>query len=449
MLGFETIGNATLIAYDGVPILATDPWISGQAYFGSWGHSHQIPTAQSEAVKRCKFLWFSHAHQDHLNLASANDLAHSQFLLADHYGSRIANDLKGLGFSVRILPERKWEQLSDNVKVMTISDANQDSILLVDVGGVLILNFNDAGDHGWGRFVRAIAKTYKTVFLMMLWGQGGTDFDNWFTEDGKRTSSPSDYNSLPLGPTIQNDAKSWGATYAVPFSSFHRFCREDAAWANPYCCPHDLYYQGASPDGPEILPAFLRYDVSSKQFSTLDPPKIEDVFVTAADCGDNWSDRLDADDAKNLQRYFQSKELLGDFLGFLRFRVGGAEHVIDINKQKFSTGVTFEAPRQSLMDAVNNRVFDDMLLGNFMKGTQHGKFRFNRRFTPYVAKVADNGLAESRAEVRAYHRHYFQRDPIAQVLFKLETDTESLVRKYLPRETKAFQVAKRVYRSFK
>src|SRR5271168_4037205 len=32
MLGFDTIGNATLIAYDGVPILATDVWIEGGAY---------------------------------------------------------------------------------------------------------------------------------------------------------------------------------------------------------------------------------------------------------------------------------------------------------------------------------------------------------------------------------------------------------------------------------
>ena len=36
-LGFETIGNATLIAFDEGPVLATDPWISGSAYFGSWG----------------------------------------------------------------------------------------------------------------------------------------------------------------------------------------------------------------------------------------------------------------------------------------------------------------------------------------------------------------------------------------------------------------------------
>jgi hypothetical protein len=48
MLGFETIGNATVIVYDSRPILATDPWVSGNAYFGSWGLSHEIPLEQME-----------------------------------------------------------------------------------------------------------------------------------------------------------------------------------------------------------------------------------------------------------------------------------------------------------------------------------------------------------------------------------------------------------------
>jgi hypothetical protein len=47
-LGFETIGNATLIAYDQGPVLVTDPWIEGSAYFGSWSLSHTIPAEQTK-----------------------------------------------------------------------------------------------------------------------------------------------------------------------------------------------------------------------------------------------------------------------------------------------------------------------------------------------------------------------------------------------------------------
>jgi len=108
MVGFETIGNATIIAYDDVPILATDPWINGEAYFGSWGLSYQIPSEQMAAIRDCRFYWMSHGHPDHLNLGSLTELSQKEVLLAEHRGSRIRNDLSAMGFRVRVLPERRW-----------------------------------------------------------------------------------------------------------------------------------------------------------------------------------------------------------------------------------------------------------------------------------------------------------------------------------------------------
>ena len=51
MIGFETIGNATLTAFDGVPILTTDPWIKGNPQFGSWSHVYDIPKQQLDNIK--------------------------------------------------------------------------------------------------------------------------------------------------------------------------------------------------------------------------------------------------------------------------------------------------------------------------------------------------------------------------------------------------------------
>ncbi|MGZ4082004.1 MAG: MBL fold metallo-hydrolase, partial [Bacteroidia bacterium] len=66
-LGFDTIGNATMICYDKVPVLVTDPWIKGSSYFGSWGLSHEVPAEQMEAIEKCRYVWYSHGHPDHLN----------------------------------------------------------------------------------------------------------------------------------------------------------------------------------------------------------------------------------------------------------------------------------------------------------------------------------------------------------------------------------------------
>src|SRR6266536_5212780 len=93
-IGFETIGNATLICHDKGPMLVTDPWITGPAYFGSWTRSHEIPTEQLESIKRCKFVWISHGHPDHLSDDSITLLKEKKFLLPDHRSEEHTSELQ-------------------------------------------------------------------------------------------------------------------------------------------------------------------------------------------------------------------------------------------------------------------------------------------------------------------------------------------------------------------
>ena len=86
-----TTGNATIIVYDGTPLLATDPWIGDEepAYFGSWVLSHRIPQNLKDDIAACPYIWFSHGHPDHLNPTSIERFKGKKILLADHVGSRI------------------------------------------------------------------------------------------------------------------------------------------------------------------------------------------------------------------------------------------------------------------------------------------------------------------------------------------------------------------------
>jgi hypothetical protein len=66
-------------------------------------------------------------------------------------------------------------------------------------------------------------------------------------------------------------------------------------------------------------------------------------------------------------------------------------------------------PRTSLMAAIRHEVFDDLLIGNFMKTTLIGKWpgsRLHPYFTPVVAKYADNAHAYSAADLDAYFHSY-------------------------------------------
>jgi hypothetical protein len=146
-----------------------------------------------------------------------------------------------------------------------------------------------------------------------------------------------------------------------------------------------------------------------------------------------------------LRNYFQSKERLREKFDFLRFRVGGEDTVIDFSKQKFKVGITFESPRQSLVSAIRYRVFDDLLIGNFMKTTLHNVPRLYPDFTPYVAKYADNGGAESKQQLREYFHHYWTRDPVGYIFRNLEEHSESIFRKFAPRDSLMFRAAKKLY----
>src|ERR1700733_10831307 len=208
---FETIGNATVICYENdTPILATDPWIVGSAYFGSWKLSHQIPPAQMEAIKRAKYIWFSHGHPDHLSSESLLTLANKIILLPNHVGGRIKNDLIAKGIAVRVLEDRKWTQLSEHIRVMCIADYNQDALLFIDVGGKLLVNFNDGNALGSERFVKKVIRDFvqngSRTFLLRLFSYGDADMINYFLEDGTRIL-PSAAQKRPIGPIIAGYAE--------------------------------------------------------------------------------------------------------------------------------------------------------------------------------------------------------------------------------------------------
>ena len=451
--GFETVGNATLILHDQTPLLATDPWITGPAYFGSWGLAHEIPAEQLDAIARCKYLWVSHGHPDHLSGDSLEKLRGKTILVPDHRGARVYNDLKAQGYPVQILRDREWLELSPRVRVLCMADYNQDGILVCDVNGRLVLNLNDAGDRGCGRFVKNIVRRHSRVFLLNLCGFGDADMMNFWGEDGRMLPLPA---RTPLGATLSNRAHYWGATHAIPFSAMHRFQRADSAWANRQSASLDDYGDGFDQSRCELLPAYLRYDCIADEVTPLNPSPSREPLHEPEEFGDDWKEPLEASDKAQLRNYFLAFEALRRNIDFLRFQVGGEETVIELRPSEFRRGLTFEVPRASLMSAVRYEIFDDLLIGNFMKVTLHGEWgpeRLYPDFTPWVAKYGDNGRARTLAELREYHWSYFRRAPAGYLrhkfdvafLMPLQEQAASILRSRLGANSTVFQGAKKAY----
>ena len=445
MIGFETIGNATLILHDDRPLLATDPWLSGRAYFGSWGLPYEIPSAQEESILGCRYVWISHGHPDHLDVESIARLTDKEFLLPDHVGGRIARDLRKLGLNVRILPDRKWVRISPHIEILCISDFYQDAILLANVNGRLLVNINDASDRGWGRSVRKIARRFPQSFLLKLFGHGDVDMNNFFDEDGRRCVP---LVKRPLGAQISFWAAIFGTRWVVPFSSTHRYQRTDSLWANEWVASFEDYREGLVESRFELLPAFIRWDCQTDTFEEISPRSLTLKPQEPEAFGDSWSDVLGADDLARLQSYVRARKLLQTHFGFVRFVVGGKENLIEVDPSKRHVGISFEVPRTSLMAAVEHEIFDDLMIGNFMKATLHGvdQAEFDRYFKRPVCKLGDNGRAMSDKEVARYFATYRRRAPVEYVLRAFQDESERRFRNVVKRDSPLFEFAKRAYR---
>ncbi len=430
-LAFETVGNATLIAHDQVPILATDPWLFGPAYFGSWILTHQVPDEQLASIRACPYVWVSHGHPDHLNMPSLETLKDSTILLADHVGGRIREVLEQDGFRVRVLPDREWVPLSPRVRVLSIADVYQDSVLLVDLDGTLVINANDCNDHGWSPLVRREARRAKDSFLLALSGYGDADMLNYLDADGNRIP-PRAALKIPPGKGITAKMRLLGAKHFVPFASMHQYQRGDTVWANEYTTPLADLSLGFDPAAGELLPAFIRYDCITRSVTRLDPPANEVVPQPPETFGDDWSEQLTEADETKIREYLTAIGSLVEVLDSVTFRVGGRDTEVVLGH---GTGrsVRFEVPRKSLMDTVEWEIFDDLLIGNFMKTTLSGPWptgSLRPDFTARIAKYADNGRAFSSGEVEVYRGVYKRRAQLDQLAYEVRRQYGRRVRAF-------------------
>jgi hypothetical protein len=413
-LGFQTLGNATLIVYDGGPRLVTDPWTDGPAYFGSWSLSHEVSSEQRADMDAAPFVWVSHGHPDHLSAESLKAFKGRHVLLPDHVGGRIPDAMRLMGHDVTVLPDRVWVPLSDRLRVFCLTDPSQDAILLIALGDTLIVNTNDTADSGWVPALRREVKKYPRSFLLAASGFGDIRGINYFNEDGERVKAE------PLirketGYTVGTDngrfADRLGVTHFVPFSSMHTYQRSDSVWANEYTTSLSDYSLGYSSTRSTLLPPYVRYDCLTGEVEELCPAPTRPRVCEPEQFGDDWSEQLSSDERLEVQRYFKSVEQLGNLVDFLRVRVGGVETPVEFNSRGFQTGLTFEVPRSSLLTAVRYEVFEDLLIGNFMRTTLHGEKAFPvvNDVVRYVGKYADNGRARTSEELKAYFSEYRRR----------------------------------------
>ena len=430
---FETLGNASVLFFDGgKPVLATDPWLTGTAYFGSWALDHPLSDQQIQNMTGAEYIWISHGHPDHLHDESLNLLPPGKkILLPDHYDKDIYNGLTERGFAVTVLPYRTWFQVTPNVRVLCIDNINQDAILAVEADGALVVNLNDSPLCGEESFLRGLIRSYppEKIWLLALCSVDA-DMFNFVDAAGQSLAGPPEERKPGAVWTVARTAARLGARNFCCSSSQHIYVRADSIWANPYRIGWaDMRRYWSRPDVRLVEP-FVTVDLATGTYTRNHPDQVSDESQISAGTGnDDWNAVLTEAEWTRVDAFIHKFRLIERYVDFVAFRVGGETRRIKLNHRADrpdARGFLFQVPRESLMTTVEYGFFDDLLIGNFMK-TRLVNTTLYPRFSPLVAKVGGNAKVFARADYYRFLWRYFRRNPLGLAMYKLGIEWEQSI----------------------
>jgi hypothetical protein len=416
----ETAGNALLTLFeDEKPVLATDPWLEGTCYFGSWALDFPLTDNQIRNVCASKFIWISHGHPDHLHPESLKRLPRNpgpRILIPDHYCSEIREYLESENFTVQVLKFKRWTRLTPTLRVMCLEDMNQDAMLIIEAGDTLIIDKNDAPNYGEEKFLRKLVRGYEKSYLLALCAMDA-DMLNYVDEQG-----------APLLPEVQEakqaviELTSEFCTYLgvktfCCFSSQHVYVRSDSAWANSYRVLYsDMQRYWTS--RTRLIEPHVTLDLENGSFVATHPNKDSEVNLSNLTTGDDdWNEPMNSEDWNHVAEFIGKIKILEPELDFVRFTVAGESRTFYMRSAQRlpaakQRGINFFVPRNSLVETAKSGYFDDLLIGNFMK-TQLINMKLYPKFSPYIAKYAGSSKVFTGSQLMKFYLHYFSLSPIA------------------------------------
>ena len=120
--------------------------------------------------------------------------------------------------------------------------------------------------------------------------------------------------------------------------------------------------------------------------------------------------------------------------------------------KEIRNGVSFELPRNSLLKAIRLKIFDDLLIGNFMKTTLHNLPNLYYKNLKYViANWSDNGGVDTEEELHKYITSYKEKAG-REFLYDIFLDnSKNIFFRFISKNNKSilYRFAKKIYQNLK
>ncbi|HTO55578.1 MAG TPA: MBL fold metallo-hydrolase [Myxococcota bacterium] len=142
------INHASFVAEHAGTRLICDPWLYGTAFNDGWDLVCRSPIGAAELADMT-YIWYSHEHPDHFSPRVLQDVPAERrgqvtVLYRETRDKKVVGFCKKLGFQTRELADGVPVELLGGMRVTSQSVPLFDSWLLIEAGGVRVLNLNDA-----------------------------------------------------------------------------------------------------------------------------------------------------------------------------------------------------------------------------------------------------------------------------------------------------------------
>lgn len=232
----STIGHASIYIKDSnnQPLLLTDPWLIGSAYWRSWWLQNYQSQDQFEELKKVKYCYITHEHPDHFHTPSIKKLGNKPTYLSPQLPEEnITKYLRGLKFNSEVLKSLNWYKVSDEISILSVPLFNDDSVLLIDTPKAFIINLNDTkpSKSKLNQIDKFLTSNNINKKRIVLSSYSPASIVNSFRKDSKYVSIKDKKDYCLYLNKVSNSLK---ADYFIPFASQVIFYRPDSTWANEY-----------------------------------------------------------------------------------------------------------------------------------------------------------------------------------------------------------------------
>ena len=227
----ELISHASVVIRTADTQIWTDPWLTGKVFNNSW--TLLVPPAYDPALlDTIDYLWISHEHPDHFNIATLRALPEAfkrRVIVLFQAGNsdKMFAAFNKLGFpNTQALQHRETVELRGQTRVYCYQVGQMDSCLAVLADGDAVLDLNDA--EADGRDCALIREDIGPVRVVLnqfsLAGYGG--------EQDRATRLRA--KARQIVDNMLDNHRDLGAEVTIPIASFIYFSSFDNAYMNAY-----------------------------------------------------------------------------------------------------------------------------------------------------------------------------------------------------------------------